>query len=139
MTAQKGKDLLLKLDIDGTGTFTTIAGLRTKTFTVNSESVDITTSESAGRWRELLDSAGTQHARLSGAGIFKNAASDAALRQLTFSGAIRAWQIVVPGFGIIAGPFQISTLEFSGNHHAEVAFNISLESAGEIVFTAQAA
>ena len=138
MTAQKGKDLLLKLDSDGTGTFVTIAGLRTKTFTVNAETVDITTSESAGRWRELLDSAGTQHARLTGKGIFKNAASDVALRQLAFASAIRAWQIVVPGLGTISGPFQISTLEFSGQHHGEVAFDITMESAGELTFIAQA-
>jgi TP901-1 family phage major tail protein len=136
MTAQKGKDLLLKLDNDGLGAFVTVAGLRTKTFTVNSETVDITTSESAGRWRELLDAAGTQHARLTGKGIFKNAASDVTLRQLAFAGTIRAWQIIVPGFGTVTGPFQISTLEFSGQHHSEVAFDITLESAGELTFTA---
>jgi len=28
MTAQKGKDPLVKLDASGTGTFTTVAGLR---------------------------------------------------------------------------------------------------------------
>ena len=134
MTAQKGKDLLLKLDSDGTGTFVTIAGLRTKTFTVNAEIVDITTSESSGRWRELLDAAGMQHARLAGKGIFKNAASDALLRQLAFAGSIRAWQIVIPGFGTVSGPFQISTLEISGQHQGEVAFDITMESAGELLF-----
>jgi TP901-1 family phage major tail protein len=137
MTAQKGKDLLLKLDSDGTGTFVTVAGLRTKTFTVNAETVDITTSESAGRWRELLDSAGTQHARLTGKGIFKNATSDGIIRTLAFTSAIRAWQIIVPGLGTIAGPFQIATLEFSAQHHGEVAFDITMESAGELIFTAQ--
>jgi TP901-1 family phage major tail protein len=137
MTAQKGKDLLLKLDGDGTGTFVTVAGLRTKTFTVNAETVDITSSESVGRWRELLDAAGTQHARLTGKGIFKNAASDATLRTLAFAGTIRPWQIVIPGFGTVAGLFQIATLEFTGQHHGEVAFDITLESAGEVTFTAQ--
>ncbi len=138
MTAQKGKDLLLKLDSDGNGTFLTVAGLRTKTFTVNAETVDITTSESSGRWRELLDSAGMQHARLAGKGIFKNAASDVLLRQMTFQSAIRTWQIIIPGFGTITGPFQVTTLEFSGQHHGEVAFDITMESAGELLFAAQA-
>lgn len=136
MTAQKGKDLLLKLDSDNNGTFVTVAGLRTKTFTINAETVDVTTSESAGRWRELLDSAGTQHARLTGKGIFKNAASDTLIRQLAFASAIRAWQIVIPGFGTVQGPFQIATLEFSGQHSGEVAFDITMESAGELVFSA---
>jgi hypothetical protein len=31
MTAQKGKDLLLKLDSDGAGSFVTVAGLRART------------------------------------------------------------------------------------------------------------
>lgn len=136
MTAQKGKDLLLKLDSDGSGTYLTVAGLRTKTFTINAETVDITTSESSGRWRELLDSAGTQQARLTGKGIFKNAASDATLRQFAFQSIIRSWQIVIPGFGTVTGPFQISTLEFSGQHHGEMAFDITMESAGELIFAA---
>ena len=137
MTAQKGKDLLLKLDSDGNGTYVTVAGLRTKTFIVNSSTVDITTSESIGRWRELLDSAGEQHARLTGKGIFKNAQSDVLTQQLSFAGTIRNWQIVIPGFGTCTGLFQIATLEYSGQHNNELAFDIVLESAGALTFTVQ--
>ena len=43
----------------------------------NTETVDITHAESAGQWRELLAGAGAKHARVTGAGIFKDAASDA--------------------------------------------------------------
>ncbi|MBL4757367.1 MAG: phage major tail protein, TP901-1 family, partial [Rhizobiales bacterium] len=39
MAAQKGKDLLLKVDSDGVGTFTTIAGLRARSISFNAESV----------------------------------------------------------------------------------------------------
>ncbi|MBN7809123.1 phage major tail protein, TP901-1 family, partial [Agrobacterium rosae] len=58
MVAQKGKDLLLK--IDNGGAFVTVAGLRTKRLAFNAESVDVTDAESAGRWRELLAGAGIQ-------------------------------------------------------------------------------
>ena len=51
MAAQKGKDLLLKIDSDGMGTFTTIAGLRTRTLAFNADTVDVTHQESAGQWR----------------------------------------------------------------------------------------
>ncbi len=71
MAAQKGKDLLLKIDSSGTGSFTTVAGLRSQTIAFNAESVDITHQESAGHWRELLAGAGVKGARISGAGIFK--------------------------------------------------------------------
>ena len=136
MAAQKGKDLLLKLDSDGVGTFVTVAGLRSRTIAINTETVDITHSESAGRWRELLEGAGVRNARVSGAGIFKDAASDALIRHYAFAGTIRAWQIVVPDFGTMQGLFQITSFELSGRHDAEVAFELTLESAGEVAFTA---
>ena len=77
MAAQKGKDLLLKVDSNGSGSFTTIAGLRARTLAFNAESVDVTHAESAGQWRELLAGAGVKSARLTGSGIFKDAAPSA--------------------------------------------------------------
>ncbi len=136
MAAQKGKDLLLKVDTTGSGVFVTVAGLRSRAISFNSERVDITHSESAGQWRELLEGAGARSARITGSGIFKDAASDATIRTYAFNGTIRRWQIVVPDFGIIDGPFQIQSFDLSGRHDAEVGFELTLESAGELTFTA---
>jgi TP901-1 family phage major tail protein len=133
MPAQRGKDLLLKID-DGAG-FATVAGLRSKRLAFNAQTVDVTHAESAGRWRELLSGAGVKRASVAGAGIFKDAASDALVRQSFFDGAEKSCQIVIPDFGTVQGPFQISALEFSGAHDGEVAFDITLESAGEVTFT----
>ena len=44
----------------------------------------MTDAESAGRWRELLGGAGVQRASLTGAGIFKDQASDALVRTASF-------------------------------------------------------
>ncbi len=96
MPAQKGKDLLLKVDSDGAGTFATVAGLRSRAIAFNSETVDITHAESAGQWRELLAGAGAKHAKVTGAGIFKDAASDALVRDYVFAGTIRDWQVSSP-------------------------------------------
>jgi TP901-1 family phage major tail protein len=134
MSAQKGKDLLLKA-ADAGGAFVTVAGLRARQIAFNAESVDVTHAESAGRWRELLAGAGARRASISGAGIFKDEASDALLRQIFFEGAIRDWQVIVPDFGTIAGPFQITSLEYRGDHAAEVTFELSLDSAGALSFT----
>lgn len=136
MAAQKGKDLLLKVDSDGAGTYATVAGLRTRAISMNAETVDITHQESAGQWRELLAGAGVKSARLTGAGIFKDAASDALIRTYLFNGTIRNWQVVIPDFGTIAGPFQITAFEVNGRHDGEVAFDLALDSAGELTFTA---
>lgn len=136
MGAQKGKDLLLKIDSTGAGVFVTVAGLRTKRLSFNSETVNITDSESVGRWRELLGGAGVQRASLSGAGIFKDAQSDALIRANFFGSVIVAWQIVVPDFGVVEGPFQVTALEYTGNHDGEVTFDMALESAGALTFGA---
>lgn len=135
MTAQKGKDLLLKVDSDGGG-FVTVAGLRARTLAFNAATVDATDQESAGRWRELLEGAGLKTARVSGSGIFKDAASDETLRQYFFAGTLRDWQVIVPDFGTVEGPFQIVTLEYGGRHDGEVSFELGLESAGALAFTA---
>jgi TP901-1 family phage major tail protein len=135
MAAQKGKDLLLKVDSDGAGTLTTVAGMRSRTLSFNAETVDVTHAESAGRWRELLGGAGAKSARITGAGIFKDAASDETVRAYFFAGTIRNWQVVIPDFGAVLGPFQITSLEVMGKHDGEVAFELALESAGELTFT----
>ncbi|MBZ8135506.1 phage major tail protein, TP901-1 family [Afifella sp. IM 167] len=136
MTAQKGKELLLKLDEDGAGSFAAVAGLRSRRISFNAESVDITNTDSAGRWRELLEGAGVKRAGLTGSGVFRDAASDEKIRAVFFAGAIRPWQVVIPDFGIVSGPFQVTGLEFAGEHDGEVSYDLSLESAGEISFEA---
>jgi TP901-1 family phage major tail protein len=134
MTAQKGKDLLVKI-ADGAG-YTTVAGLRTRRLAFNAETVDITHAESANRWRELLDGAGVKRASVSGRGLFKDASTDALMRQTFFDGAVKSYQIVIPDFGTVQGAFQIANLEFAGEHNGEVTYDVALESAGELTFSA---
>lgn len=134
MGAQRGKDLLLKVDPAGGTAYQSVAGLRSRRIAFNAETVDVTDSESAGRWRELLGGAGVQRASLSGSGIFKDAASDAAMRQLFFQGRVGAFQAVIPDFGTVSGPFQVTALEYAGEHDGEVSFEITLESAGALSF-----
>src|SRR5690348_6125438 len=135
MSAQKGKDLLVKIS-DGAGGFTTVAGLRTRRLAFNAELVDITHAESANRWRELLDGAGVKRASVAGRGLFKDAASDELVRAAFFDGAVKPCQIVIPDFGTVEGAFQIASLEFAGEHNGEVTFDLALESAGELTFAA---
>ena len=132
MTAQKGKDLLIKID-DG-GSYVTIAGLRARRLAFNAEAVDITDAESAGRWRELLGGAGVQRASLSGGGLFKDQTSDALARAVFFAGEIRDWKVAIPDFGTVTGPFQITALDYAGRHDGEMTFAIALESAGALAF-----
>ena len=134
MAAQKGKDLLIKI-ADGAA-FVTVAGLRTNQLAFNAETVDVTNADSVGRWRELLAGVGVRRAALTGAGVFKDAASDALMRQIFFDGEIRTYQVIVPDFGRIEGPFQVTSLEYRGEHDGEVTFEMGFESAGVLSFIA---
>ncbi|HWL31947.1 MAG TPA: phage major tail protein, TP901-1 family [Xanthobacteraceae bacterium] len=134
MSAQKGKDLLIKI-ADGE-CFATVAGLRSRRIAFNAETVDITHAESAGRWRELLDGAGVKRASIAGRGLFKDAATDELMRQTFFDGSVKNFQVVIPDFGIVEGAFQIASLEFAGEHNGEVTYELALESAGALTFTA---
>jgi len=134
MAAQKGRDLLIKLDEGGSGAFVTVAGLRATRLSFNQDTVDVTTAEAPGQWRELLAGAGLRTAAVSGSGIFRDEASDAALRRVFFEGRAPAFQLVIPDFGTVTGAFQVTSLEYSGSHDGEAAFEVSLASAGQVVF-----
>jgi TP901-1 family phage major tail protein len=135
MAAQKGKDLLLKID-GGSGAFVTVAGLRSRRLTFNAETIDVTSAESAGRWRELLAGAGVKRASITGAGVFRDEQSDALVRQALFDQSVRDWQVIVPDFGTLQGPFLVASLEYRGEHGGEVTFDIAMESAGALSFSA---
>ena len=136
MAAQNGKDLLVKMDMNGTGLFQTIAGLRATRISFNAESVDVTTLESQGGWRELLSGAGVKSASISGSGVFKDAGTDERARQLFFDGETPAFQVIIPDFGIVEGPFQVTGIEYAGSHNGEATYEMSLASAGALTFTA---
>lgn len=136
MGAQRGKDILLKLDEEGDG-FVTIAGIRATRIGLNADTVDVTTADSAGQWRELLGGAGVRNASVTGSGVFKDAASDAALQRVFFAGTTPGFELVLPDFGTIAGPFQVTALEYAGDHDGEATFEVSLASAGALSFTAE--
>lgn len=136
MAVQNGKDLLIKIDLTSNGNFETIAGLRATRVSFNAESVDITSLESQGGWRELLGGAGVKSAAVSGSGVFRDAASDARTREIFFNGETPDFQIVIPDFGIVEGAFQVTTIEYGGTHDGEATYEMALSSAGQLVFTA---
>ncbi|WAC47900.1 phage major tail protein, TP901-1 family [Asticcacaulis sp. SL142] len=134
MALQKGRDMLLKI-ADGEA-FVTVAGLRARTISLNARTVDVTDSESAGGWRELLAGAGVKALSVSGSGVFRDAASDALMREAFFAQSQKTWQLIVPDFGRFEGAFLIASLDYAGDHDGEATFAMTLASAGEISFVA---
>lgn len=136
MAIQNGKDLLLKVDLTGDGQFETVAGLRATRISFNAETVDVTSLESAGGWRELLAGAGVRSAQVSGSGVFRDEGTDARARQIFFDGEMPGFQVIIPDFGVVEGPFQITAIEYAGSYNGEATYELSLASAGALSFTA---
>lgn len=137
MAAQKGSDFLLKIgdgDSQAEG-FTTVGGFRSNSFSINNETVDITNKDSSGV-RELLSGGGIQSFSLSGSGVFMDDAAFALAEQVTRNKESRNWQVIVPGYGTYQGLYQITSLEFGGEHNGEMTYSLAMESAGIIAFVA---
>jgi TP901-1 family phage major tail protein len=136
MSAQRGKDLLIKIG-DGASpeNFTTVAGLRAVTLAFNAQTVDVTNADSVDQWRELLDGGGVASAQISGSGVFKDASSDASMRTAFFNQALTDFQIVIPSFGTVAGAFKLTALQYDGPYDGELKVSLTLASAGAITFT----
>ncbi len=134
MAIQAGKDLLVKVDMSTDGNYETIAGLRATRISFNAEAVDVTTLDSEGGWRELLAGAGVRSASISGSGVFRDEATDERARQLLFDGLTPDFQVVIPEFGVVEGPFQVTSLEYAGQLNGEATYELSLASAGQLQF-----
>ena len=135
MSGQKGQDILLKVS-NTAGGYDTLAGIRSRKIKLNTALVDGTSSDSPEGWRELVAGAGVKTLQVSGSGVFKDAPSDARMREMFFAGLVEMWQLVLPDFGRFVGLFQITELSWAGEHNGEATFNLTLESAGHIRFEA---
>lgn len=139
MAAQKGSALLLKIGASAAAaaasdTYTTVGGLRSTSISLNQETIDVTTKDSANA-RELLADAGVESVSISGSGVFTDATSEQTL-QSVFGGAnIPNFEIVLPDLGTYQGKFQITTLEYAGEYNGEMTYSITLESSGAVAFS----
>lgn len=135
MAASKGRLMLIKIG-DGASpeVFTSVAGLRSKTMTLNNETVDITTSDDAP-WRQLLADTGLRSASLSGSGVFQDDTAANTIEDLALSGNLVNMQIAFENGDVLDGAFQVTSFEYGGEHTAEETFSMSLESSGTITMT----
>jgi TP901-1 family phage major tail protein len=131
MAAQKGKLVLLKADTTGGSpqAFTTIAGLRTNTWTVNGEDVDVTTKDDNG-WQQRLSGAGVRSIAIAATGIFQDSAVEETVRQWAFDQTINWFQITFENGDALECRFQISNYERGGDHDGAETYSLTLNSHG---------
>lgn len=138
MAAQKGREILLKIDTASSGgpTYTTWGGIRSRTLTINRETVDITNSDSTDLWRQLLPDGGVRSMSVSGSGVFTDDTAVGAILTNILEGTTnKSHQLVVPGLGSFTGQFAVSSFELGGEYNGEVTFSATIESDGEITYT----
>ena len=133
MAAQRGKALLLKIDISGT--MTTVGGMRSTSMTLNDEAVDITNKDS-GSFRELLPSGGIQSMTITASGVFTDSTAEQTLRSAYGTSSFKSYIVIVPDLGTYAGTFMIASLEYAGEYNGEATYSVTLESSGSITFSA---
>lgn len=127
MAASSGRELLIKKGAS------VIAGVRTKTITINGEPIDVTSDDDSG-FRTLLASAGIRSIDLSVEGVTK----DAVLRAIvagTSSQLLTDITIEYPNGDVIDGNFYLVNIEESGEYQDAVTFSASLQSSGEFTYT----
>ncbi len=135
MSAESGRGFLVKIGDGATPeVFSTIAGMRATSLSLNSAPVDVTSKDSAG-WRELLSGAGLRRMAISGAGVFTDSAAEATLRAQALAGTLANYEIVFANGDLFSGAFLVTTLDYSGDHNGERTYTIALESSGAISFT----
>ena len=132
MAVQKGSALLVKAGNAGSPEpFTTVAGLRDTSISINHEIVDVTNKDSA-RVRELLAQGGVKSFTISGSGIFTDSASEQTILTNFDASTNKNYQFLVADYNTFTGAFQVSNIEYSGTYNDSVQYSMTFESAGTI-------
>ncbi len=131
MAAQKGKLVLLKADTAGGSpqSYATIAGLRTTTWTINGEDVDVTTKDDNG-WQQRLSGAGVRSISISANGIFQDSTVEETVRQWAFDQTINWFYLTFENGDSLEFQAQISNYQRTGDHDGAENYSLSLDSHG---------
>jgi len=139
MAKQLGRSLLIKIG-DGAGSeaFTAIAGLNSKSITINNSAIDVTTPDATtpggALWASSLN--GLKSMSISGDGIFlDDSAQEGRLNTIAMQAdPVANFELVVPDFGTYSGEFRVTSLEFGGETEGATTFSLSLESNGTVTY-----
>lgn len=132
MAVQKGSALLVKVG-DGASpeVFTTVAGLRDTSISINAETIDVTNKDSS-RVRTLLADAGIKSFSISGSGVFTDSASEQTILTNFSASTFSNYQFIVPDYNTFTGAFQVTSIEYAGSYNGEVTYSMSFESADTV-------
>jgi TP901-1 family phage major tail protein len=133
-SARTGRTLLLR---DGTGTAAvTIAAMRTTSFTLSGETIDVTDKDSPGQFRELLGAAGTASVSISANGLLSGSTQSTNLASRVLNRSLNEYRVEFDNGDTLEGPFQIVSFEAAGEYNGLQTYSLRLESGGSIALSA---
>jgi TP901-1 family phage major tail protein len=112
-----------------------VAGVRTKTVTINKEPIDVTTDDENG-WRTLLDRPSVRSVDISVEGVTKDDSLKAAMLGSETSHVLNVVAVEYADGSMAIGKFHFTSLEDSGEYTDAVQFSASLQSSGPVTFVA---
>lgn len=111
-----------------------IAGMRTKTITINNEPIDITSDDDLG-WRTLLESdPALRSIDIAVEGVTK----DGDLIAIAAGGGdqlVEEYALTFEGIGTFTGDFYIGTMELGAPYNEAVTFSTTISSTGVMNYT----
>jgi len=118
----------------GSGTFTKLGNLRDTSLSSSNEQVDVTDKDS-NKKRELLN-CGVHSKSLSGSGVFTDNAMLLIVQARSDDGALWNYRVTSEYGDQYEGAFQTSGFERNGGYNGAEEYSVSLESSGDIAYTA---
>lgn len=131
-----GRKLVLKRG----ETPTVIAGVRTKSFTINGEPIDVTSDDDSAV-RKLLAEPGERAVEISVSGVLKDDALlvEALKTDDRVDNTVFEWPEITPTTGTagsLSGDFFLASYTQTGEYQGMIAFDATFQSAGDVTYTA---
>ena len=137
MTALDARSLTLKIgDGNDPEHFTEIGGLQNHRITLRNDAASYHHAALTHAWQEAHANTQRQQLSISGQGIFTDSASEEILRAQAFSNNHRNFFIGLGNGDSLQGAFTISNYERYAAMEGAINYQLTLQSAGEISFTA---
>lgn len=112
--------------------YRSVGGLRSKSFSFNTDGIDITNQES-DEWTTLLDKAGIRSFEVSGDGVYTSEQVFQAVFLNARNNKLMCLMFIdVKTSTIFEGCYKITSLEVSGDYDGEGSYSISASSSGPI-------
>lgn len=130
-----GKDFLIQRQatVGPPATYTTIAGMRSTSLTINNESVDVTDKGDVP-WRQLLQ-CGIRSMEMSCSGMFSDATILGQIMTDVTAGTINVFKLISGRGDTFVGAFLITSCQRSGEYNGAEQYTLSFASAGTVTYT----